>query len=453
MKSSLLILADESARKDLEELAETPDLTVEIVHGASAMLERLRAGQWTATLLSLGLAEQGLVERVATLDAAGALLLSTPSSSLTVAILAERIGAIAVLPEPIEPAQIVRHLSALGSEGKQVPLPEGAGAGELVGESAPMTEVFSLIAKAAPSDSTVLITGESGTGKELVARALHTYSGRAAGPFIPVNCAAIPEHLLESELFGHEKGAFTGAVARRTGRFERADGGTIFLDEIGDMSVVLQAKVLRVLEDRAVERVGGESLRPVDVRVIAATNQELPIAIDDGRFREDLFYRLAVMEIHLPPLRARGGDVRTLALHFARHFAAAHGRPITAITEGALARLEEQRWAGNVRELRNVMDRAVLLTGGDVIRSSALRLGDATPRASALSEPSAPSGYPPSAALAHVEADHIRRVLDHSGGQIGRAADVLGIHRNTLARKIREYGLDGAEGRSSTDGG
>jgi two-component system response regulator HydG len=449
MRHDLLILADDSARASLEELAGAADLTVEIVHTATGLLERLRARQWSATLLSLGLADQVLVERVATLDAAGALLLSTPASSLVVAVLAERTGSMGVLPEPIEPAQLLRHLSVLGSEGKEVPLPDGAGAGELVGESAPMAEVFTLIAKAAPSDSTVLITGESGTGKELVARALHAYSGRAAGPFVPVNCAAIPEHLLESELFGHEKGAFTGAVARRRGRFERADRGTIFLDEIGDMSAVLQAKVLRVLEDRALERVGGESPHPVDVRVIAATNQDLQVAIDRGRFREDLYYRLAIMEIPLPPLRARGGDVRRLALHFARHFASVHDRSITSITEGALARLEEQRWTGNVRELRNVMDRGVLLTGGDVIRSGALRLGEATPRASAAPEPSGP-GYPLSASLADVEADHIRRVLEHCGGQIGRAADVLGIHRNTLARKIREYALDGTDATSGS---
>jgi two-component system response regulator HydG len=208
------------------------------------------------------------------------------------------------------------------------------------------------------------------------------------------------------------------------------------------MSVVLQAKVLRALEERTVERVGGESTQPIDVRVIAATNQDLSAAIEEGRFREDLYYRLAVIEIGLPPLRSRGADVGRLALHFAAHFARLHDRPIRAVTEAALARIEEETWAGNVRELRNVMDRAVLLTRGDVIRSHALRLGRAAPRVSAVPDRLEQPGYPTTASLAGVEADHIRRVLEDVGGQVGRAADVLGIHRNTLTRKIRAYGLD-----------
>ena len=207
------------------------------------------------------------------------------------------------------------------------------------------------------------------------------------------------------------------------------------------MSVVLQAKVLRALEERAVEPVGSEKLEPVDVRVVAATNQNLSEAIRDGRFREDLYYRLGVVEIDLPPLRARGRDVRRLALHFAAHFADVHDRPVRGVTERALERIEQAEWPGNVRELRNVMDRAVLLCSGDVVRSSALRLGSAAPRASARGDDDGPTGYPRSASLAEVEADHIGRVLASVGGQVGRAAEILGIHRNTLTRKIQEYGL------------
>jgi len=308
--------------------------------------------------------------------------------------------------------------------------------------------VFGMIARVAPSTSTVLISGESGTGKELVARALHRESPRADAAFVPVNCAAIPEQLLESELFGHEKGAFTGAVARRTGRFERADGGTLFLDEIGDMSLVLQAKLLRALEEGSVERVGGDRPVPVDVRVVAATNQLLSTAIQEGRFREDLYYRLAVVDIGLPPLRERGDDVRALALHFARVFAEQHGKSIRALSERALSRIQAARWPGNVRELRNVMDRAVLLTPGAVIASGALRLGAAAPRMSATTD-AAEFGYPTRASLAEVEADHIARVLASFDGHIGNAAESLGIHRNTLARKIQEYGVDR---RSGNDG-
>jgi DNA-binding NtrC family response regulator len=226
------------------------------------------------------------------------------------------------------------------------------------------------------------------------------------------------------------------------GRFERADGGTLFLDEIGDMSLVLQAKVLRVLEDRTVERVGGESGRQVDVRVIAATNQDLATATRDRRFREDLYHRLAVVNIHLPPLRARGGDVRSLALHFAAHFARKHGKPIRAISERALSSIDAGVWPGNVRELRNVMDRAVILASGPIIRSDDLKLGSAAPVDSAHAAPHAAEGYLTTRSLAEVEWDHIHRVLEAVGGQMGLAAETLGIHRNTLTRKLKLLGLE-----------
>jgi DNA-binding NtrC family response regulator len=256
-----------------------------------------------------------------------------------------------------------------------------------------------------------------------------------------VNCAAIPEHLLETELFGHERGAFTGAIARRVGRFERAHEGTLFLDEVGDMSVVLQAKLLRVLEERRVERVGGEESRAVDVRVIAATNQDLAVAKRESRFREDLYHRLAVVEIHLPPLRERGADIRTLGLHFAAHFARRYSKPIRAVSERALRRLEQATWPGNVRELRNVMDRAVLLASGTTIRSDDLKLGACAPVGSAQGASETTAGYPATMSLQDVEADHIRRVLAAVHGHMGRAAETLGIHRNTLTKKMRELGV------------
>jgi DNA-binding NtrC family response regulator len=364
---------------------------------------------------------------------------------------------LALLREPLAAEELGLRLLGALDEGREVPIPRSRGRDpeeptpELIGESPVMGQVFETLARVARSEATVLLTGESGTGKEVVARALHWASGRREGPFVAVNCAAIPEHLLESELFGHEKGAFTGAVARRVGRFERADGGTLFLDETGDMSLVLQAKVLRALEARTVERVGGETSQPLDVRVIAATNHDLAGAIRDGRFREDLYYRLAVVELDLPPLRERGPDVRTLALHFAGLAAARHDRPVRSITTKALRRIETASWPGNVRELRNVMDRAVLLAHGPSIRSTDLRIGAAAPSTTAHGAVSGSAGYAPTMSLAEVESDHVRRVLESVGGQMTRAAATLGIHRNTLSRKVREYGIEvPASGRAAT---
>jgi len=414
------------------------------------LLDSLGETAWAATLLSLSAehVDEQVASRIADHGGAGALILTAPAVSLQRALLMDRIGAVGLLREPLEEGELTTRLAAVAKEGREIALPRVARAGDadgapvLVGEAAEMGRVFETVARVARSTTTVLLTGESGTGKEVVARALHWAGDRRDGPFVAVNCAAIPEHLLESELFGHERGAFTGAVARRVGRFERANGGTLFLDEIGDMSLVLQAKVLRALEDRVVERVGGEGTVPVDVRVIAATNQRLGEHTRTGRFREDLYYRLAVVELELPPLRSRASDIRLLALHFGAHFAALHGKPIRAISESALRRLEEADWPGNVRELRNVMDRAVLLAHGDVIRSADLRLGRAAPRGSAPTPSGESAGYSPELSLEQVESDHIRRVLDSVAGHMAQAADSLGIHRNTLARKVKQYGLD-----------
>jgi DNA-binding NtrC family response regulator len=446
---TVLVLAGRESATAVERAARSEGLEVERATRLSDLLGQLRSGPWAATVLSLAAdhVDADVARRVAAEGASGALILLSPRVSLEGALAAERAGAVALLREPVDEEALGAHLRQSLDEGPAhaVPAPEpddeGDGAPTLIGDGAAMAEVFDTVARVAASDSTVLLTGESGTGKEVVARALHWASGRRAGPFVAVNCAAIPEHLLESELFGHEKGAFTGAVARRVGRFERAHGGTLFLDEIGDMSLVLQAKVLRALEERTVERVGGERSLPVDVRVVAATNRDLAAAIADGSFREDLYFRLAVVELALPPLRERGADVRRLALHFAGHFALRHGRPVHAITEKALARLESAPWPGNVRELRNVLDRAVLLARGSTIRASDLRMGTAAPTAAPHGHEGGTGGYAPTMSLEAVEAAHIRRVLDAASGHIGDAADTLGIHRNTLTRKMKTYGL------------
>ena len=451
-----LLAADDS--EAAVRAAEAAGLELVLVDSIAELLRALSNRPWSATVLSLSAehVDADVVRRVAERGSTGALLLTAKAVSFERALLMDRVGAAGILHEPLDAVALGERLASVVDEGRTVPFPsvlpgaEREAAPKLVGESPVMGAVFETIARVARSTSTVLLTGESGTGKEVAARAVHWASERRDGPFVAVNCAAIPEHLLESELFGHERGAFTGAVARRVGRFERAGGRTLFLDEIGDMSLVLQAKVLRVLEDRVIERVGGEEGSPVDVRVIAATHQDLSEATRDGRFREDLYFRLAVVEVHLPPLRSRGPDIRALALHFGADFAHCHGKRVTAITERALERLESAVWKGNVRELRNVMDRAVLLAHGDVVRSQDLRLGSAAPRASPHAADPEPRGYAPGPSLEQVESEHIRTVLQSVNGHIARAAASLGIHRNTLARKMKQYGIDPASPASGS---
>lgn len=450
-RSEILAFVPDAARDTVNEAALGARQAVRHATSVGQLFEALRDGPRLATVVSFSceLVDEKVAERLGEEHHVGELILTTEQVTLTRAVAMERVGASALLREPLDVSELAERLSALADEGPTVALPQldatEPDVPNLVGDSPGMARVLEEIARVARSNSTVLVTGESGTGKEVVARALHWASDRRARPFVAVNCAAIPEHLLESELFGHEKGAFTGAVGRRVGRFERAEGGTLFLDEIGDMSLVLQAKILRALEDRTVEPVGGEASRPVNVRIVAATNQALEGAVHDGRFREDLYYRLAVVRLSLPPLRDRRGDVRKLAMHFGAEFANRHGRELTHISERALRRLDEAPWPGNVRELRNVMDRAVLLAGGGTIRSGDLRLGAAAPTGSAPRGPGG-SGYATTMSLAEIEADHIRRVLAAEDGHLGRSADLLGIHRNTLARKVREYGVGGRAG-------
>jgi DNA-binding NtrC family response regulator len=324
-----------------------------------------------------------------------------------------------------------------------LPRVDGATAGthSLVGQHPAMLDVYKLVVRVAPSKATVLLLGDSGTGKEVVARAIHQNGANASGPFVAVNCAAIPENLLESELFGHEKGAFTGAMARRAGRFELATGGTLFLDEVADMSLPLQAKILRAVQEREIERVGGGEVIPVDVRVVAATNRDLRSEIAQGKFREDLFYRLAVVTINLPRLSERGDDLLLLAAHFVQQFGPRYGKSIHSISDRALGVLRAHAWKGNVRELRNVIERAVVLATEDTLRAEHLpeELRASVARATSAAATGGAGGTLET--LAESEARHIARVLAHTSGAHGEAAEILGIHRNTLARKLKEYGL------------
>jgi two-component system, NtrC family, response regulator HydG len=411
----------------------------------AAGLRALAEGPWDVTVLSVreGVADTQVAARVVSDGRGGAVLLTTPTASVELSLEAERLGAAGLVREPLDPEELGAAVLPLLSEqgGLEVPPIDADGGEHVVASSRAMSSVFELVARVATTSATVLLTGESGTGKEVVARAIHRASRRREHPFVAVNCAAIPEHLLEAELFGHERGAFTGAVARKEGRFGRADGGTLFLDEIGDMGVSLQAKILRALEEGEIERLGSEATVAVDVRIIAATNQPLSERVAEQTFREDLFFRLAVVQIELPPLRERPDDLHALLLHFAATMAARYERPVRFISDAAVARLEAHAWPGNVRELRNVMDRAVLLARGDTVRSSDLRLGDDAPHGSPR-RPEREAAYSPALSLSEVEGRHIAAVLRHTRGHMGEAAKILGVHRNTMTTKVREHGID-----------
>ena len=318
---------------------------------------------------------------------------------------------------------------------------------EIIGDSAELEEVKNRVKQVAAGDTTVLLTGESGCGKEVFARLVHTSSPRSDGPFIAINCAAIPDQLLESELFGHEKGAFTGASSRHEGKFELAKGGTIFLDEIGDMDMSLQVKLLRVLQDGEVMRVGGGHAIPLDVRVVAATNQELAQRIDDGRFREDLYYRLAAFPIHVPPLRERRGDIPALAEHFIQRFSKELNRPIKGLSPETVDTLMSYNWPGNVRELQNCLERSVILATGDTLDTIDLGPARKPQNASADSATDPVSLDGPLAEVAaraqrHYESQKIRMVMNHTGGNKSKAAELLGVSYKTLLTKIKEYQID-----------
>jgi two-component system, NtrC family, response regulator AtoC len=426
--------------------AEDTRLDVEAAPDLPRAVRQLAGRRWDIVLAVLGeRPDDDLSWWIDTLRAANGtprLIAAAKAPSMGLVLRAQKLGVLDVLSLPLRREELVRALERLRNAATEtaIPLPEVAhhavGQYALVGQSPAMLDVYKLIAQVAASTATVLIQGESGTGKEVVARAIHVHGPKASGAFVAVNCAAIPENLLESELFGHEKGAFTGAVTRKVGRFEHAAGGTLFLDEIADMSLALQAKILRAVQEREIERVGGTDTIPIDVRLIAATNRDLKDAIKQGRFREDLYYRLAVVTIRLPTLAERGDDLLLLTAFFVRQFAERYGKRIGAISDRALDMLRGHAWVGNVRELRNVMERGVIVATDDVLRADHL---PEELRGEAATRIDRPEGG--LLTLAELEARHIASVLAHTQGQIGAAADILGIHRNTLTRKMKEYGL------------
>ena len=369
-------------------------------------------------------------------------LVLTAHGTVSTAVEAMKLGAIDFLTKPLPgPDELEAAVrGALARRGQRAapsensaPPPETTGG--LLAAGPAMRAVLEQLRKVAPTDATVLILGESGTGKELVASALHRMSRRSAGPFVALNCAALSESLLESELFGHEKGAFTGATSLRRGRFELAEGGTLFLDELGELRPEVQAKLLRVLQERRFERLGGSRLLEADVRVVAATHRDLEAEVRAGRFREDLFHRLAVFPVHLPPLRARPEEILPLAEHLLAGIAARLGRPRLTLAEGARRRLLGHSWPGNVRELSNALERAAILAEGAELSEAELALGRPA------SAEAAPSELPLDLPLDVVEREAIRRALAATGGHRKLTAERLGIGLRTLYDKLKLYKL------------
>jgi DNA-binding NtrC family response regulator len=444
MPTVLIVDDDAALRKGLAEtLADLGHRAEQAADGAAA-LARVAKGGIDAVLLDLRMPGMDGMEVLRRLRARPdappiAVLTAVPTADNTIE--AMRLGAVDHLTKPIGRADLAALLARMLPAAAPPAAPTAAPTTEtdIVGSSAAMREVQKVIGMLADTDATVLITGETGTGKEVVARAIHRHGRRAARPFVAINCAAIPAELLESQLFGHVRGAFTGAVADRAGSFREADGGTLFLDEIGDMDLALQAKLLRVLQDRVVTPVGGKPV-PVDVRILAATHRDLERLVREGKFREDLFWRLGVVPLALPPLRERLADIVPLAEHFLA--LAANGAPPKRLSAEAAARLLAHSWPGNVRELRNAMERVAVLARRPVIGAEDLEfLQAAAPDTPGSGNAEWLSGDLPTA-VARLESAMIRQALEAAHGNRAEAARRLGIHRQLLYEKMKRYEIE-----------
>lgn len=373
-----------------------------------------------------------------------AVLMVTAHGTVDSAVSALHLGAFDYLTKPVKPEELTHRIrqaiekQTMAEEIARLhaEIKERRGLGKMIGQCDAMRKVFEKIQLVADTNATVLIVGESGTGKELAARAVHEFSKRHDRPFLPVNCAAIPETLIESELFGHEKGAFTGAVSRRDGLFQAAAGGTLFIDEIGELQLGLQSKLLRAIEDKKILPIGSTHEVEVDVRLVAATNRDLKQRVEAGQFREDLYYRLRVVELALPPLRERREDIPLLVRHFVDEIAKDNGRSVRDITQDALEAILAYTWPGNVRELRNTLESVIVLS-----LKERIELGDLPTHVTGAKP--VQSVFRPGMTLAELEKEAIRRTLEEHDGHRVRTSEALGISVRTLQRKIQEYGLDG----------
>jgi two-component system response regulator HydG len=450
-KSSVLVVDDDLAHRTmLRTLLSSWGYEVSEADDGGSAIEAVRRRPFDLVLMDIRMIHVSGIEALEEIKAfnpAIPVILMTAFASVETAVEALKKGAYDYLTKPLDFDELqvaigraMEH-SRLREENRL--LKESLGLqfdrGNLIGRSAAMTGLLETVAQVAPSEATVLITGESGTGKEVIAGALHYNSPRREGPFIKINCAAIPETLLESELFGHEKGAFTGADRRKEGKFRQASGGSLFLDEVSEMSVGMQVKLLRVLQEREITRVGGEEVIRVDVRVIAATNRDLLREIDTGRFRQDLFYRLNVVTLHVPPLRERKDDIPPLAEHFLRIFAEKNRKSVKGFSPQAMDRLIRYDWPGNVRELMNTVERGVVMS-----RSQYIDEGELTPIL--LDRPVAAGhgqagGAGGESSLEALEKATILKTLEQTGGNKSEAARRLGITRRTLHQKLKKYGM------------
>jgi two-component system nitrogen regulation response regulator NtrX len=449
MRASVLIVDDEAGvRSALGGVLRDEGYTVEAVDSGEACLDRATRGAYDVIVLDIwlpGIDGLATLEKLRDRRVDAPVVMISGHGNIESAVRAVKLGAYDFVEKPLS---LEKTVLVIGNAVRQRRLEAENRALRasvdkrltMVGESYAMAQLREQIAMAAPTNGRVLIFGENGTGKELVARSIHALSRRRNAPFIEVNCAAIPEELIESELFGHTKGSFTGAVADRRGKFELADSGTLFLDEIGDMTLKTQAKVLRALQEQVVEPVGGATSIKVDVRVLAATNKDLPTEIRAGRFREDLYFRLNVIPVFVPPLRERESDIPSLAEHFIAELSREYGRRPKKFDPDAMAALRHYGWPGNVRELRNVIERLMIMVPGDTITVADLSFlpGSAVVRDT---HDTPAQTLPLHEARDRFERDYIVRALAAQQGNISRTADVLGVERSNLYRKMKGFGI------------
>ncbi|MFB0524279.1 MAG: sigma-54-dependent transcriptional regulator [Phycisphaerae bacterium] len=447
-QANILVIDDEETMRDsCRQTLSRSGNRIEVAEDGLSGLAMLEKESFDLVILDLkmpGLSGMEVLNKIKEGDPEAMVIVITGYATVESAVEAMKIGAYDFIPKPFTPDSL-RVIVKRALEKRELALENVLLRGELkasfgpeviVGKSESMKKVEELVRKVGPTDTTVLISGESGTGKELVARAIHRYSSRQDKPFVAVDCGSLVENLFESELFGHVKGSFTGATATKYGRFELANGGTLFFDEIGNISINIQTKLLRVLQEREITKVGSSQVIKVDVRIVAATNKDLQEAVKTGMFREDLFYRLSVVPIALPALRERRDDIPLLANHFLKKYNQKRGKNIRAISDKAMKALVEYGWPGNVRELENAIERAVVLTESDTIKPSDLfyyGLTIETPSKSEVGE---------AKRLVDLEREHITKTLKMFNGHIGKTAESLGIDRKTLRSKLKRYAIE-----------